>query len=263
MSTPVHFSQGGRTVANRYEKLQREWIELAPHWIEVSRQGGDVVRKGMLDALMLAACGDVAGLRILDCGCGEGRFCRMLATKGAQYVFGVDNCPLMIEAARELQSDNDEYVVGDVQSLELIEDGSFDLAVSYLNHCDLPDFEANVHEVFRVLKDNGRFIAANLHPMRSTGCGWCCTPDGTKQHVILDNYFAEGERNFKMMGIEVTNFHRTLSSYMRAFLSAGFRLEDLIEPTVTPEALDLYPELDDELRVPNFIIYVLRKGNQL
>ena len=27
---------------------------------------------------MIAACGDVRGLKVLDCGCGEGRFCRMV-----------------------------------------------------------------------------------------------------------------------------------------------------------------------------------------
>jgi len=38
-----------------------------------------------------------------------------------------------------------------------------------------------------------------------------------------------------------------------------FKLERLVEPTVTPESLERYPELDDELRVPNFILFVLAK----
>ena len=32
------------------------------------------------------------------------------------------------------------------------------------------------------------------------------------------------------------------------------------EPTVDPDSLRRYPELEDELRVPNFIIFVLKKG---
>lgn len=247
-------------MADQYGKYQREWVELAPYWIEVSRQGGDVSRKGMLDAYMLEACGDVSGLRILDSGCGEGRFARILAAKGAQYILGVDNCPTMIEAARQLQSSKEEYILGDVQVLDFIENDSFDLAVSYLNHCDLPDFEANVREVFRVLKNEGRFVIANVHPMRSATGKWCRTPDGAKMHVVVDNYFDEGERPAKMMGVVVTNFHRTLATYVRGFLKAGFVLEDLIEPTVSPEARVQFPELDDEMRVPNFIIYILRKN---
>ena len=62
-----------------------------------------------------------------------------------------------------------------------------------------------------------------------------------------------------MMGHYFTNYDRSLSTYIHSFLAAGFLIEDLIEPTVTPENLALYPELDDELRIPNFIVYVLRK----
>jgi len=246
-------------MAERYERLRRQWNELAPYWIEESRAGGDVSRKGMLDAYMLNACGDVRGLRILDCGCGEGRFSRLLLDRGAEYVLGVDTCKKMIAAARELQSDRDKYVIGDAQNLDFLSDNSFDLAVSYLNQCDIPDFAANVQEVYRVLTDGGRYIIADLHPMRSATGLWCRSEDGTKLHVNLDNYFDEGERNFIMKGVEITSFHRTLSNCIRTYIKAGFVLEDLIEPTVSQEALELYPELDDELRVPNFIVYVLRK----
>ena len=58
-------------------------------------------------------------------------------------MLGLDLCAQMIEAARELQSRGQEYRVADVQDLSALGDETFDLAVSYLNHCDLPDFEAN------------------------------------------------------------------------------------------------------------------------
>jgi len=45
----------------------------------------------------------------------------------------------------------------------------------------------------------------------------------------------------------------------RSFREAGFRVTEIIEPTVTPEQLQHYPQLDEELRVPNFIVYVLQK----
>lgn len=241
------------------EKLRQEWLQLAPTWIAESRQGGDASRQGILDAYMLELCGKVEGLRILDCGCGEGRFCRMLVAKGAGYVLGVDTCEPMIEAARELKSDNEEYLVGDVQKLNFLEDGSFDLAISYLNQCDIPDHQANNYEVFRVLKKGGRFVVANIHPMRSAGGSWHRSPEGYKEYVMLDRYFTEGTRTFEMKGSMVTNFHRTLSTYIRSFLKAGFSLEDIVEPTASPEALRRFPQLDDELRVPNFIIYVLKK----
>ena len=147
--------------------------------------------------------------------------------------------------------------------MSFLENETFDLVVSYLNQCDLPDFCANNREVYRVLKSGGRFIVANLHPMRSAVGGWHRNDDGEKQHVILDRYFDEGERRWKMMGVEFTNFHRSLSTYVDGFLDAGFILKRIVEPTVTKEHLKKYPELDDEARVPNFIIYVLKKPDNL
>ena len=239
--------------------LEREWQELSMPWIKEAREGRNPTRTGLLDKPMLEACGNVEGLKILDCGCGEGRFCRILIDKGAEYVSGLDLCVPMIEAARELQSGNDVYQVADVQDLTFIEDEAFDLAVSYLNQCDLPDFEANNREVFRVLRAGGRFIVANLHPMLSAVGKWYRTDNGERQHVILDRYFDEGERHWKIMGVELTNFHRSLSTYTSGFLKAGFSIEAIAEPTLSGEQLALYPELHDESRVPNFIIYTLNK----
>jgi SAM-dependent methyltransferase len=246
-------------VVSNTDDLQREWLELSQAWIAEAREGRNASRNGLLDSPMLEACGRVAGLKILDCGCGEGRFCRMLVERGAAYALGLDLCEPLIAAARALQSERDAYRVADVQDLGFIDDAAFDLAVSYLNQCDLPDFNANNRQVWRVLRRGGRFIVANLHPMRSAVGGWHRAPDGNKQHVILDDYFDEGERRWKMLGVEFTNFHRSLSTYSRGFLDAGFRIAAIVEPTVTPENLMFYPELDDELRVPNFIIYVLQK----
>ena len=131
--------------------------------------------------------------------------------------------------------------------------------MSYLNQCDLSNFIANTQHVFRILTPGGRFVIANLHPMRSAVGGWLTNDDGEKQHVILDNYFDETARQWQMLGVDFTNFHRTLSTYVRSFLDAGFRIEDIIEPSLAPEQLETYPELADEIRVPNFIVYKLRK----
>ena len=240
------------------EKLAQEWVELSDPWIKESREGANPTRTGLLDGPMLEGCGDVQGLNVLDLGCGEGRFCRMLRDKGA-VVLGLDLCEPMIAAAEELKGEGDEYRVADVQDLVFLESESYDLAVSYLNQCDLPDMDANNREVFRVLKPGGKFVVANVHPMRSANAGWCRGESNEKLHVMLDNYFDEGERHWKMMGKEFTNFHRTLETNIRSFNDAGFQVTGMREPSVTEENLKKHPDLDDELRVPNFIIFILRK----
>ena len=239
--------------------LNHEWIRLSPAWIKQARTHTMPSRDGLLDKPMLAACGDVRGLSILDSGCGEGRFCRILLDRGSERVLGVDLCEPMINAARELQSGKDTYRVADAEDLSFLDDHSFDLAVSYLNQCDLCDFKANTREVFRVLKPGGRFVIANVHPMRSAVGEWHTTCEGAKQHVILDHYFDESERHWRMLDCDFTNFHRTLATYVNGFRKSGFLIDDIIEPSVDAEGLARFPELADELRVPNFIIFVLEK----
>ena len=239
--------------------LREEWKQLAPAWIREVREGANPARKGLLDRPMIEACGDVRGLSVLDCGCGEGRFCRMLLHYGAGQVVGVDLCAPLIRASAQLATGKDSYLLADVQNMGFLRDSVFDLVVSYLNQCDLPDFEANSREVFRVLKPGGRFIIANLHPMRSAVGGWMKAEDGAKLHVMLDRYFDEGDRRWSMLGVDFTNFHRSLSTYLRAYRQTGFVIEDIIEPTPEVGTLERFPELDDELRVPNFIIVALGK----
>lgn len=241
-------------------KLKSEWEALAPAWIDRTRHQGDAHREGLLDGYMLAACGEVDDLSILDSGCGEGRFCRLLAERGAAEVIGVDLCEPLIDAAQKLPMDGLSYRVGDAEDLSDIGTGSLDLVVSYLNQCDLPQFERNNEAAYRILKKNGRFIVANLHPMRSAVGGWKKDANGRKEHAIVDHYFEEGQRSWKMLDVDFTNFHRTLATYMNAFLKAGFRLEKLVEPRPTAEQMQQYPDIEDEDRVPNFIIYILRKG---
>src|SRR5215469_17443249 len=112
--------------------LREDWMQLAPAWIRESREGANPAREGLLDGSMLEACGNASGLTVLDCGCGEGRFCRMLLDRGAEQVVGVDLCAPMITAAAQLATGKDGYVLADVQDMSFLCDGAFDLVVSYL-----------------------------------------------------------------------------------------------------------------------------------
>jgi hypothetical protein len=49
---------------------------------------------------------------------------------------------------------------------------------------------------------------------------------------------------------------------MQVYRHTGFAIDQIIEPTVEAGNLQRFPELDDELRVPNFIVTALVKpGN--
>jgi hypothetical protein len=95
--------------------------------------------------------------------------------------------------------------------------------------------------------------------MSTAGNQWVKDENGNKLHFKLDNYFDESLREMRFQGHSVWNFHRTLATYLNCFAGTGFALEGIREPKPSPEQLARYPEVDDNLRVPYFIIYLLRK----
>ena len=236
------------------QRLNSQWTDAAEDWFQQDQS----IRTGMLDSWMLEALGEVTGTSILDIGCGEGRFSRLLANLGAT-VTGLDLTLPFIERARSLAVGNDTYIVGNAEDLECIESNSFDLAVSYIVLVDLLDYSKAIESAYRVLKPGGRLVICNVHPMRtSVPYGWI-NQGGRKLFYALDNYTDEGPREFEWWGKSFVNMHRTLSSYIAAFLDAGFVLERLFEPVPSEEQLAANPTFDDEYRAPNFIIYALAK----
>lgn len=71
------------------------------------------------------------GKKILDVGCGSGRFCFAFAQRGAAKVLGVDFAPAMIDIANKLAaerglSDRCEFRVGTFPEIVSDDDGPFD-----------------------------------------------------------------------------------------------------------------------------------------
>ncbi|MCY3801991.1 MAG: class I SAM-dependent methyltransferase [Chloroflexi bacterium] len=245
-----------RINSNLKRRLKDQWVDAVEDWIGQDQS----VRTDMLDSWMLNAIGDLVDRRVIDIGCGEGRFCRLLASLGAETT-GVDLTEGLIEEALQRASGGETYLVGNAEDLADIDDESFDIAVSYIVLVDLDDYRASITAAWRVLKPGGRFIVCNIHPMRTASSnftGWIRDYE-RKLFYPLDNYTEEGPREFHWWGKTFINMHRTLSSYIMAFLDAGFLLEGLHEPTPSKEQLAENPHFDDEFRAPNFIIYELRK----
>jgi SAM-dependent methyltransferase len=234
-----------------------DWNRAAPAWI-AKMVAGEVHRVGLLDPWMLDACGDVAGRDVIDLGCGEGRFARMLAGRGAR-VLGIDFSQAMIAAASRQAGDGLRFAVDDMQGLT-VADGQFDLAVSYVTLVDVPDHRRAVAEAFRVLRPGGRLVVCNLAPMVTAGNRWLKTPEGQKVCFFLDQYLDESVREMPLAkGAVVRNFHRTLGNYLEAFVAGGFVLAALREPFPTAEQVAAFPDVADNLRVPLFQIFLLDK----
>ncbi len=248
-----------KTTTMTYEKKQTEWESFASTWIKRCREG-DPNRDGMLDRWMLDVLGPVNGLKIADLGCGEGRFCRILAQHGASHVLGVDLCePLVAEARKRRCSDAEDCLVSNMESLDPVEREAFDIAISYVSLVDVENLEAEIMASYRIIKPGGRFVVCNLAPMATSTNSRITDPDGSRMAFRVDRYFDESARIMPFRGHPLTNFHRTLATYINSFLEAGYALRGIWEPKPDEQEVARYPDLENELRAPSFVIFDLRK----
>ena len=234
----------------------QHWNDSAQAWLDFV-DGSDPNRDCVLDPAMLRLCGDVRGLRVLDVGCGDGRFCRMLSERGA-VTTGIDPTAALLAVARERHPEGD-YVEAFAESLPVAGAG-FDLVVSYVTLCDIADYRKGIGEMARALKPGGRLLVANLNSVSSTAIeGWHKGEDGRQLHMPVDNYTFEWGAIVQWRGIRIVNYHRPMCDYMDAFLSQGLALTKFEEPIPSPEQIKERPRLAEYLRVRHFVVMEWRK----
>ncbi|NRB36463.1 MAG: class I SAM-dependent methyltransferase [Rhodobacteraceae bacterium] len=199
-------------------------------------KGGDATRAHVLDAPMLAAL--PATGRALDIGCGEGRFCRMMASRGMQAV-GVEPTDALLRAQAQKRDPNGTHLAARAEELPF-DDASFDVTVFYLSLIDIPQFRAAISEAARVLRQGGRKLIANLHAYVSArpriwpnvDSHWVETGD-LPRHMAIDDMQEERSTPSRWDEISVTNYHRPLSAYIQALLGAALILRDFADPPAT------------------------------
>jgi len=245
------------------------WEAIADGWAEYMArgEGPGQSRKLLLDDAHWALLGDVSGVRVLDCGCGEGRFARQLAGRGAS-VTAFDLSERMIAHARQAEASDPlgiEYYLADMTDLSRFLAESFDAAVSYLSLIDVLDYEAATREIARVLRPGGQFLFSLVHPcFAPPGASWEPRRPGTipiwdkdKLYKKIDNYFPARELRFKMWPTaptETINYHRPLQDYARTCRSAGLLIRDITEPVPTEEVMAHRDNMREFLRAPYFML---------
>ena len=107
--------------------------------------------------------GPVAGQRVLDVGCGDGRLSLDLTQAGARVV-GVDRSPSMLRAAHDratAAAKRQHWACTDAGALPF-PDCSFDIAIAVTLLCFARDPVAIVRDMARVTRPGGRVILGEL-----------------------------------------------------------------------------------------------------
>ena len=210
----------------------------------------------------MALLPDLAGMAVLDLGCGTGEDCFEYARRGVSRVVGIDISENMLSVAREKNADpRVEYRCLPMERVSELE-GPFDLAVSALALQYVEDFAGVVAAVYDLLKPGGRFVFSQENPINTcftTGERWTKDAAGNKLWANLSNYSVDGARESTWFVDGVKKYHRTFSSVINALADAGFVVEKLVEPFPDEAMAREYPDYADLLHKPDFLLVRARK----
>jgi SAM-dependent methyltransferase len=170
---------------------------------------------------MIRLAGDVAGLEVLDAGCGSGPLMDALRAEGA-LVSGFDLSPAMVDLARQRLGEEADLRVADLGAPLPYPDKAFDLVAASLSLHYVKDWAPVLAELRRVLRPGGRLIVSIIHP--------------TVYAIVYPeaDYFAltqySEDYDFGEGTVWMTYWHRPLQDVINTFIAAGFGIGAVTEP---------------------------------
>jgi 2-polyprenyl-3-methyl-5-hydroxy-6-metoxy-1,4-benzoquinol methylase len=252
-----------KSVINKNDVLQR-WETLADIYSSEFDSEGDYYRKVLLNPALFQLLGEVRGLKILDAGCGEGYLSRILAEKGAS-VTAFDFSERMLKIAKERTPSHldIQYLRYDYERIGSKFKSQFDIVIANMVMQSIPDYDKAIFETYKVLKKKGKFIFSLNHPCFIIPNSKFDNNAHEKNMLpAINDYFEERvfELDFpKNTPNKVYVFHRTLSSYIASILKRKFSINAIIEPRPVMDLLKIDNILSNELKVPRFIVFSLKK----
>ena len=249
------------------ERARRAWNDAAESWEDFVESGKDWYRHGLHGPALMRACGEVRGLRVLDLGCGQGYFTRLLARAGAK-VCAVDISEEQVANALKHEQQEPlsiEYRVCDAAAVaDQWPAGSFDLVVACMSLHDMPDPGGALLAARRVLREGGRCVFSAVHPvMDAPARGWERDAAGRKTMYKLGCYFDTGQTSCHWTMSRLKRYWTTpivrftIEGWSQAIERAGFLIRRIYEPRPTPEDVARQPGLDDCLDFPAFLVFDL------
>lgn len=209
----------------------RAWAQDAPTWGML----------GVSDEQIGALPSSVAGMDVIELGCGTAYFSAWLAKRGARPV-GIDNSPNQLETARRMQQHFDidfPLHLGNAEDLPF-PDGAFDLAVSEYGASIWCDPYRWIPEAARVLRPGGQlvFLVNGLLAMLASSSQ--DTIDVQVDETLRRPLF--GMHRFEWPDDDTVEFHLPHGQWIRLLRTNGFEIEQLIE---------LAPPADSSATRPN------------
>ena len=166
---------------------------------------------------------------VLDYGCGDGRLAATLADRGI-HVTGYDPDPTMISRCLDRRGQAKYGDRGLLQRL-LAENAQFDVAVCGRVLCTIADkseLDDVVADLRRLVSNSGTVLVTVCNPFHLSAE----STELWQKHLPAEFEYKDTfvyDKTVASSGDTRREVHRSLSSYRRAFINAGFHVEGVIE----------------------------------
>jgi SAM-dependent methyltransferase len=209
------------------------WDEVnAPRYVESGRRSWATNEItwgifGVPETELRALPENVAGMDVIELGCGTAYISAWLARRGARPT-GIDNSAEQLSTARSLQEQHDlrfPLIHGNAEATGL-PDASFDLAVSEYGASIWADPYCWIPEAARLLRPGGELV------FLTNGTLWILTvPDTEEEGPAMERlrrpYF--GMHRFEWPDDPGVEFHLGFGDWVRLLRANGFEVIDFIE----------------------------------
>jgi SAM-dependent methyltransferase len=183
-----------------------------------------------VDESELRVLGDVAGLDVVELGCGTAYFSAWLAKRGARPV-GVDVTPAQLETARRLMAETGiEFPLVEADAAATgLPDASADLVLSEYGASIWVDPYRWIPEAARLLRPGGRLVF-----LRNSTLVILCSPDEIPASATLQRpQFGMHRFEWPEGGVE---FHLAHGEWIDLLRANGFEIERLVEVQAPADA---------------------------
>lgn len=214
----------GNSKENEKKKIRDHWEETSSEYQEGREVDFDTVYwggKGYPSEEDLNLLGDVKGKDILEVGCGAGEISIALALKGADCT-GIDISKEQLALARKRAEERNvdvDFIQGDFEEMEEIDDKSKDLVVSVFALDWAQDIRKVFSDVHRILRKGGIFVFTVQHPFYN------CFSEPDEEFELKHSYF---KRETRDEGIHFNIF--TVGDLVNGLIETGFEVERVVEP---------------------------------
>ncbi|UCC67401.1 MAG: methyltransferase domain-containing protein [Armatimonadota bacterium] len=227
------------------------WNAAAERYEEILTEGSDWRQGLVLRPAILEFLGNVGGQEVLDAGSGPGLLSIELARQGAR-VTAVDASERMVTLARQRVSAQSEAITvlqADLCCELPFQNDAFDAIACNMVLMDIREIDTVLAEFCRVLRPSGRLVFSITHPCFFM---WFWEKDeaGNELFKPVDDYLTIRSDMNEFWG-PTRHYHRPLTYYFAKLHSAGFLVDDFVEPV---PACSRTPELEHVWRVPDFVV---------